>query len=198
MLELRQATPADAPLVLALTLAAYEEYRGVLVPESGVFAETVAGVRRHLRGDAGRSRATGGDGEPASGAVLAFLDGQAAGCARWSVQRDESGGGLRGTAEAPAAHPTRALHGAYLYVGRVAVLPAYRRRGVATALMAWCERLAARRGLREVRLGVRLTLPRNETFYARLGYRRTGELETRAGYGPIACWMAKRVDDPAV
>ena len=197
MLELRQATPADAPLVLALTLAAYEEYRGVLFPESGVFAETVAGVRRHLQGDAGHSRATGGGGEPASGAVLALLDGQAVGCARWSVQTDEPEGGLRGAADAPVTRGARAQGGAYLYVGRVAVLPAHRRRGVATALMTWCERLAQRRGLHEVRLGVRLTLPRNEIFYERLGYRRTGELETRAGYGPIARWMAKRVDDPA-
>ena len=76
-------------------------------------------------------------------------------------------------------------------------LAAHRGRGVATALMAWCERLAVDRGLREVRPGVRLGLPRNEALYRRLGYRPTGPLEEREGYGPIARWMAKPVGDGA-
>jgi ribosomal protein S18 acetylase RimI-like enzyme len=182
--SLRAATPADAALVLALTLAAYEEYRGALVPESGVFGETLALVRSQIAGRppaAGRSRGEAvGHALAASGAVVASVGGVAVGCARWAIRTDEAPG-------APA----------YLYVGRVAVVPEQRRRGIASALMAWCEDLATRRGLREVRLGVRLSLPRNEALYRRLGYRPTGALESREGYGPIAAWMSKRIDRPA-
>ena len=193
--NLRAATPADAPLILALTLAAYEEYRGVLVPESGVFRETVEHVRSHLEGGAeapGPASAAADSIVPArSGGVIAWVDGEAVGCARWSVVVDEA------PAEAERPGSGRGRPGAFLYVGRVAVLPAHRGRGVATALMAWCERLAADRGLREVRLGVRLGLARNEALYRRLGYRTTGPLEEREGYGPIARWMAKSLGDGA-
>ena len=193
--NLRAAAPADAPLILALTLAAYEEYRGVLVPESGVFRETVEQVRSHIEGRAEApdpASAAADSTVPArSGGVIASVDGAAVGCARWSVQMDDE----PAEAERSGGGPGRPR--AFLYVGRVAVLPAHRGRGVATALMAWCERLAADRGLREVRLGVRLGLPRNEALYRHLGYRPTGSLEEREGYGPIARWMAKPLGDGA-
>ena len=196
--HLRVATQADAPLVLALTLAAYEEYRGVLVPESGVFRETLDQVRSHLGGGVESRGPAPAPTDPAptdprvearSGAVIASVDGEAVGCARWSVQVDHA----TPAAEAPGVGPDVGPEAtrAFLYVGRVAVLPAHRGRGVATALMAWCERLAVERGLSEVRLGVRLGLARNEALYRRLGYRPTGSLEEREGYGPIAQWMAK-------
>ena len=197
-LALRAATAADAALVLALTLAAYEEYRGVLVPESGVFRETLDQVRSHLGGGVESRGPAPAPTDPAptdprvearSGAVIASVDGEAVGCARWSVQVDDA----TPAAEAPEVGPDVGPEAtrAFLYVGRVAVLPAHRGRGVATALMAWCERLAVERGLSEVRLGVRLGLARNEALYRRLGYRPTGSLEEREGYGPIAQWMAK-------
>ncbi len=193
---LRPATADDAPLVLALTLEAYEEYRHALVPESGVFHETVELVRAQLGGTEGilvpaaRRHATAGTAArgdeqevpgdvrqaPRSGGVIASIDGVPVGCARWSARGDDD--------EDPAAH---------LHVARVAVAPAWRGRGVATALMGWFEDLAASRGLSEIRLAVRLTLPRNEAFYRRLGYRPTGRLETREGFGPIALWMSKRL-----
>jgi GNAT superfamily N-acetyltransferase len=218
--RLRPATAEDAPLVLALTLEAYEEYRHALAPESGVFDETVEVVGAQLGGtegvgvQAGRRGATvrwaaSGDGHESSGderhaaragGVIASIDGVPVGCARWSVRGGDddrstglaTGGdhagsatGSGGTApEVPAAH---------LHVGRVAVVPAWRGRGVATALMGWLEEFAASRGLSEIRLAVRLTLPRNEAFYRRLGYRQTGRLETREGFGPIALWMSKRL-----
>ncbi len=207
-LALRAATAADAALVLTLTLAAYEEYRGVLVPESGVFGETLETVRSHLEGGVGprgphpdatsagtRPTAKRGATDPTaparSGAVIASVDGEAVGCARWAERPDDAATGAE-----PRDDWAQSLR-AYLYVGRVSVLPAFRGRGVATALMAWCEQLALDRGLHEVRLGVRLGLVRNEVLYRRLGYRPTGLLEERAGYGPIARWMAKPVGDGA-
>lgn len=58
----------------------------------------------------------------------------------------------------------------HLYVGRLAVLPAFRRNGVAAALMAAAEAEAAARGLPEVRGEVRTALPGNVAFFARRGY----------------------------
>ena len=57
-----------------------------------------------------------------------------------------------------------------LHVRRLAVEPAFQGRGVGRALMAWAEAEARRRGYGEVRLGVRLALPRLLEFYRRLGY----------------------------
>lgn len=192
-LALRPASPDDAPLVVALTLAAYEEYRGVLVPESGVFHETLGEVRTLLEGRAGVAW-VGDAGTPApasSGAVIASIGGTAVGCARWSVRAGEAAVTSRGPRRERPGSPGSSAP--FLYVGRVAVLPPYRGQGVASALVAWCERLAGDRRLGEVRLGVRLGLTGNERLYRGLGYEPTGELEEREGYGPIAQWMVKRL-----
>lgn len=58
---------------------------------------------------------------------------------------------------------------------RLAVLPAYRRRGVGSALIAYVEDLARQKGIPQVRLGVRVALPGNLRYYQRLGYRVYGE-----------------------
>lgn len=63
----------------------------------------------------------------------------------------------------------------YLYVGRVAVIPASRGRGVASALMAFMEERARLLDLPEVRVEVRLSLPENEAFFRRLGFRTLSE-----------------------
>ncbi|HZS94640.1 MAG TPA: GNAT family N-acetyltransferase, partial [Chloroflexota bacterium] len=46
----------------------------------------------------------------------------------------------------------------FLYVGRVAVLPAYRRRGIGREMMRFIEIDAARAGFRRIELGVRMSL----------------------------------------
>jgi GNAT superfamily N-acetyltransferase len=69
----------------------------------------------------------------------------------------------------------------YAYFSRLAVLPAYRRRGLARALIEYVEGRARALGRRRVRLGVRLALPRQRTYYERLGYRAIYAL-THAGY----------------
>ena len=80
------------------------------------------------------------------GALLALVDGKPVGTARWELDTDA------------------------LAVGRVAVLPAYRRRGVATALMRHCETVAQTHGRAAVRVGARASLPDNVALYERLGY----------------------------
>jgi ribosomal protein S18 acetylase RimI-like enzyme len=57
-----------------------------------------------------------------------------------------------------------------LYVGRVAVLPEYRRQGIASALMAFLEDHARATRKAWIRIGVRESLPSNIALYETLGY----------------------------
>jgi GNAT superfamily N-acetyltransferase len=85
------------------------------------------------------------------GAILALIDGMAVGAVRY--ERRDNGS---------------------LYVGRLAVLPSHRRRGIGRALMAAAEETARRMGLAPITLGVRIQLPQNRAFYESLGYRADG------------------------
>ena len=58
----------------------------------------------------------------------------------------------------------------YLYVGRLAVLPEYRRHGIGDLLLQAVERRAAELDLSHVRLGVRLVLGKLRAYYAARGY----------------------------
>lgn len=69
----------------------------------------------------------------------------------------------------------------HMYLARLAVLPAYRGRGIARSLLAAVEERAREAGLPSVQLSVRLQLAELRVAYERLGYRflRYG---THAGY----------------
>jgi ribosomal protein S18 acetylase RimI-like enzyme len=82
------------------------------------------------------------------GAVLAFLADKAVGSARFKGEQDD------------------------LYVGRVAVLPMHRRRGVASAMMGYLEQVGAAGGHKALRIEVRDSLPSNVGLYMKLGYER--------------------------
>ena len=87
----------------------------------------------------------------AGGAALAWLGDQAIGSARYEPRPD------------------------YLYVSRVSVLPAYRGRGIAAALLAAMDDQARRLSLPEVRVEVRHSLPANLAFFRRLGFQTISE-----------------------
>ncbi len=57
-----------------------------------------------------------------------------------------------------------------LYVSRVAVDPAWQRRGLATAMLAAAEAEAVRRGLPRLWLSTRLALTGNRRLFARCGF----------------------------
>ncbi len=59
----------------------------------------------------------------------------------------------------------------YLYIGRVAVNPDYRKRSIGTLLMLNIEDLAPMLGYSRLYLGTRASMPSNLSFYKRLGYR---------------------------
>lgn len=58
----------------------------------------------------------------------------------------------------------------WLYIGRLAVIPAARRRGVAQALVRAAEAEAPRFGLTEAQLSMREVLPGNRALFEKLGY----------------------------
>ena len=88
-------------------------------------------------------------------------------------------------------------HPDHVYLGRLAVLPAFRSRGLGARLVAEVEALAAATGRERVRLGVRLALPRNRAFFERLGYREVG-LDSHEGMTvPTFAWLEKRIGSQA-
>lgn len=105
-----------------------------------------------------------------------------------------SGGGAGVEAEGALAGVVLwALLEDHLYLRRLAVAPAHRRRGIARALIAEAEREARRRGLPCVRLGVRLALADNRRLFAACRYRE-GALGTHPGYpAPTSVTMEKRL-----
>lgn len=68
-----------------------------------------------------------------------------------------------------------------LYVGRLAVAPAWRGRGIAGCLMEAAAAEARRRSLPRLRLGVRLALKGNRRMFARLGFVEVG-VRSHEGY----------------
>ena len=82
----------------------------------------------------------------------------------------------------------------YLYVGRVAVIPSQRRKGVGSALIRRIEEIARERGFSHIQLGVRMALPGNLAFYRRLGYE-VVRTEPHPKGGDSVAWMGKRIED---
>lgn len=80
-----------------------------------------------------------------------------------------------------------------LYLGRLAVRPDRRRRGLARALVAAAEAEARRRGLTRLTLGVRLALEDNRRLFESCGFVETGRT-AHAGYAqPTSADMEKRL-----
>jgi ribosomal protein S18 acetylase RimI-like enzyme len=141
--HVRRATHADAAALAETIVAAFQEYRGVLVPESGALRETAESIAAEL--------------ENGAGALVAEREGQVLGCVM-----------------------TKSLDGD-LYLGRLSVLPAARRCGLARLLVSVIENHAQRDRAPATRLNVRVALPENQRFFASLGYVEIGR-EAHAGF----------------
>lgn len=80
----------------------------------------------------------------------------------------------------------------FLYLGRLAVLSAYRKLGVGQALVEAVEAKAVELGLSGVQLAVRIALPRNRAWFESMGYQVVG-YHTHAGYpSPTYMTLEKR------
>lgn len=76
-------------------------------------------------------------------------------------------------------------------IGRVAVLPDYRGSGYGLAIMAACERIAARRGFKSATLHSQIQV---QSFYERAGYAAKGEVFDECGWPHIT--MQKPLNQP--
>jgi ribosomal protein S18 acetylase RimI-like enzyme len=103
------------------------------------------------------------------GAVLAWIGDTAVGAVRFQYAAD------------------------HLAVERLAVIPTARGQGIARALLAHLEELARQSHRPEVRLGVRLSLPRKVELYRRLGYHVLSVHPYPEGTDTWA-WLAKPVE----
>jgi GNAT superfamily N-acetyltransferase len=131
MTEVRLATADEASLVHEITMEAFEDLRGLLHPPSGALSETLEDVIPVVASGEG---------------VLAFVDEEPAGAARFTVKGD------------------------HIYIGRIGVLASKRRLGVAGAMLEFVEQKAKDLGFAETRLGTRELLADNVRLYQRLGY----------------------------
>ena len=129
--------------------------------------------------------------------------------ARQSVVTDPPSSALRETTQTVAAHIARdgglcaedgdqmlgvVLWGEReggLYLGRLAVRPPHRGRGIARALVAAAEDEARRRGLPRLHLSARLVLADNRGLFAAYGFKER-RLDTHDGYSaPTSVVMEK-------
>ena len=103
---------------------------------------------------------------------------------------------LAGTGAEPLACVFYDRRDSEVYLHRLAVVPAARHLSLGHALVSYVEARAREAGCVRVRLGVRLQLPDNQAFYARLGYAVLGP-DAHPGYSrPTFLHMAKDVQDP--
>ena len=79
-LVLRPATAADAAVLAATIAAAFEQYRGKLVPESGAFGETADGIAAELAHDLSKGGA---------GAIVAERNGTVVGCVMTKIEEGD-------------------------------------------------------------------------------------------------------------
>jgi ribosomal protein S18 acetylase RimI-like enzyme len=81
----------------------------------------------------------------------------------------------------------------YVYVGRLAVIPNHRGRGIGQSLMAHIEEMAPGLGRRRIQLGTRKSMPSNIAFYTAIGYEVAGEEPHPSGADRVV-WLVKQLD----
>ena len=78
-----------------------------------------------------------------------------------------------------------------IYIGKVAVLPAYQRRGILRRMMAIAEDLAREQGKQALELETRIELTENHATFRALGFAKSAE-KAHAGYDrPTSITMRK-------
>lgn len=169
----RQATVEDAEVVHGIIQAAFAEYQGTVPVLPGALSDTLEEIRRIV----------------AEGRTVLVFSG--------SINHAEFEGSFADSLEAgfsTAVGTVRyEVRPDYLYIGRLAVVPDYRRLGVGAAMMRHIEQLAPPLGRTRLRLGTRESMPGNLAFYERLGYRIV-EREQHPRGPDVNVWFEKELE----
>lgn len=88
----------------------------------------------------------------------------------------------------------KAVSPAEVYLGRLAVLPAWRGHGVARALIGFVEERARGQQARILSLGVRIALPGNQRLFAACGFREVSRSAHPGFSEPTSIRMEKALD----
>jgi GNAT superfamily N-acetyltransferase len=83
---------------------------------------------------------------------------------------DRGGAAIAWLGDTPVGSVRFELEETWVYIGRLAVIPEARRRGVAQALMTAAETEAVRFGVSETQLSMRAILPGNRALFEKAGY----------------------------
>jgi cyanophycin synthetase len=89
------------------------------------------------------------------------------------------------------------LSSEFVHIKRVSVLPSWRGRGIASAMLGYIERLALDEGRTQARLQVRMSLARNLALYQRVGYR-VSELKAHPRGQDVVGTLVKQLGDGGV
>jgi ribosomal protein S18 acetylase RimI-like enzyme len=143
----KQATEEDAPAVHALIQLAFGEYRDAIPVLPGALNDTLEATTDVVR----------------KGTTIMLLDGELELIDGIITHPNTENAQLVGTARYEPRPD-------YIYVGRVAVHPDHRRRGIGAALMRHIEGLAPSLGYTRLHLETRASMPANIAFYEGLGY----------------------------
>ena len=81
-----------------------------------------------------------------------------------------------------------------VYLGRLAVLPAWRGKGIARSLIGFVEDEARRHGAQTLSLGVRIALPANQELFAGCGFRETSRRAHPGFSEPTSMRMEKTLN----
>ncbi|HST03548.1 MAG TPA: GNAT family N-acetyltransferase [Chloroflexia bacterium] len=140
----KHATEEDASAVHALIQLAFGEYVGMLAVPPGALNDTLEDTLAAVR--EGHTILLSVDDPDGEGNGSSNGNTKLVGTARYEMRPE------------------------YLYVGRVAVHPDYRRQGIGAMLMRHIEGLAPDLGYGRLYLGTRASMPGNVAFYEQLGY----------------------------
>ncbi len=154
----KQATEEDAPAVHALIQLAFGEYRDSIPVPPGALNDTLDATVGAVR----------------KGTTIMLLDGELELMHSKIIVPDTRTAQLVGTARYEPRPD-------YLYVGRVAVHPDHRRRGIGAPLMRHIEGLAPSLGYTRIHLETRASMPGNLAFYEGLGYSIVGREPNQRG-----------------
>lgn len=146
-------SPEQAAPFLDVLVASFEAYRETLVPQSGVFRESIMTIHDKLS---------------AGGGFFAMHGEEIAGVVLYQFKDNA------------------------LYMGRLGVLPQYRRQGIARLLAQAVEQVAIKHNLPTIELGVRLVLEGNQRLFKSLGYEIT-ESHSHEGYSEITWFKMVKI-----